>query len=98
MEAIGIRIAKASAISPVRYNELALAVNQIIDSTAGPAEFWDVVDSRRKQLFLNDAESFLFGSMMCEVLFHSPNSVYFGKKLAKVCKVDYEKIISYCKR
>lgn len=97
LDAVCIRMAISLGISPGRYNEITKSVIQIVESTSCPTEFWNVVDERRKPLFLNDSESVLFGAMMCNVITCMRNSVYFGKKLAIVNNVDYDKIISYRK-
>lgn len=93
LDAVCMRIAKSLGISPLRYNELAIEVNQLIDSTSGPTEFWLVIDDRRRKLFLNDADSMLFGAMVCNMLSCTPKSVYFGKTLAEVNHMDYEKLV-----
>lgn len=94
-DAICIHIAMAFSISPKRYNEIAVVINQIIDSTAGPAEFWKVINERLGKMFLNDVESVLFGAMVSDVISKIPDSVYFGRKLAEIVDVDYDKIVSY---
>lgn len=93
LDAVCMRIAKSLGISPLRYNELAIEVNQLIESTSGPTEFWLVIDERRKKLFLNDADSMLFGAIVCNTISCTPKSVYFGKTLARINGLDYDKIV-----
>lgn len=94
-DAVCIHIAMAFSISPKRYNEIATVINQMIDSTAGPAEFWKVINDRRSKMFLNDVESVLFGAMVGDVVSKIPDSVYFGRQFAEIIDVDYDKIVSH---
>lgn len=90
IDAITIHIARTFGISPIRYNELATAVMNMIESTSGPREFFEMVDSERKNWFLNDAESVVFGAMLSNALIKLPDSVLYGKELANANGLNYD--------
>ena len=93
IDAVCMNIARSLGMSPLRYNEIAIEVNRLIDSTSGPTEFWGILDESRRKLFLNDVDSVLFGAMVCNIISCTPKSVYFGKTLAKINHVDYDEIV-----
>lgn len=91
--ALAMHVARTLGVLPQRYNEIALAINTMIESTSGPSEFWVIMDRERKALYLNDVESVVFGALICSVLIQIDNSVSYGKKLAKINKVDYDDLV-----
>lgn len=90
VDAITMHLAKVMGVNPIRYNELAHIIMRMVESSGGPREFWDKIDSERKALFLNDAESAVFGAMLCNVLIKLPKPVFYGKKLAEINGIDYD--------
>lgn len=91
--AISINIARSVGVTPARYSEIVDVIETLIESTSGPAEFWEVVNERRQGMHFNDAESVVFGSLVCSALILMSNSILYGKKLAEVNHVDYNKLI-----
>lgn len=92
LTAVTMHTARCVGITPQRYNEIGYKLGEILESTSGPQEFWSTIGERSRALYLNDAESIVFGSFLCNVLTQISNSVLWGKKLAKANKVDYQKL------
>ncbi len=90
--AVAMHTAKCFGITPRRYNELGHKLGEMLDSTSGPQEFWSTINERTKELYLNDAESVVFGAFMCCILIQLSNSVLWGKKLAEVNNIDYKEL------
>jgi len=93
IDAICMNLALTLGVSPLRYNELGETINRMLESSSGPRDFWESVNSRRKEMFLNDIESVVFGALLCNILIKLPNPVLYGRTLAKFNNMDYEKIM-----